>query len=45
MLFIDAMHSTQASNESKLWLDKTGHDKAIETTGSRTRLTLSGLLI
>jgi transposase len=37
ILFIDAMHPTQATKVSCGWIKK-GHDKAIETTGSRTRM-------
>jgi len=41
ILFMDAMHPTQATKVSCGWI-RTGHDKAIETTGSRTRLNLIG---
>jgi len=43
ILFIDAMHPTQATKVSCGWIKK-GHDKAIETTGSRTRLNLVGAI-
>ena len=43
ILFMDAMHPTQATKVSCGWI-KTGHDKAIETTGSRTRLNLVGAI-
>lgn len=41
ILFIDAVHPTQATKISYGWI-KTGEEKAIETTGSRTRLNLIG---
>ena len=41
--FIDAMHPTQATKVSGGWI-KTGHDKAIKTTGSRTRLNIVGAI-
>lgn len=41
ILFMDAMHPTQATKVSCGWIKK-GQDKAIETTGSRTRLNLVG---
>lgn len=41
ILFMDAMHPTQATKVSCGWI-KTGTDKSIETTGSRTRLNLVG---
>jgi len=41
--FIDAMHPTQATKVSCGWIKK-GQDKAIETTGSRTRLNLVGAI-
>ena len=37
------MHPTQATKVSCGWIKK-GHDKAIETTGSRTRLNLVGAI-
>jgi len=40
---MDAMHPTQATKVSCGWIKK-GHDKAIETTGSRTRLNLVGAI-
>jgi len=43
ILFIDAMHPTQATKVSCGWIKK-GHNKAIETTGSRTRLNLVGAI-
>ena len=43
ILFMDAMHPTQAKKVSCGWIKK-GHDKAIETTGSRTRLNLVGAI-
>lgn len=43
ILFIDAMHPTQATKVSCGWI-KTGTDKPIETTGSRTRLNLIGAI-
>jgi transposase len=43
ILFIDAMHPTQATKVSCGWIKK-GTDKPIETTGSRTRLNLVGAI-
>lgn len=43
ILFMDAAHPTQATKISHGWI-LTGHDKAIETTGSRTRINLIGAL-
>jgi transposase len=43
ILFIDAMHPTQATKVSNGWI-KTGHDKSIKTTGSRTRLNIVGAI-
>jgi hypothetical protein len=43
ILFIDAMHPTQAIKMSCGWIKK-GTDKSIETTGSRTRLNLVGAI-
>jgi transposase len=43
ILFMDAMHPTQATKVSCGWIKK-GQDKAIETTGSRTRLNLVGAI-
>jgi len=43
ILFMDAMHPTQATKVSCGWIRR-GHDKSIETTGSRTRLNLVGAI-
>jgi len=43
LLFIDAVHPTQATKVTSGWI-KTGVDKAIETTGSRTRLNIVGAI-
>lgn len=43
ILFMDAVHPTQATKISHGWI-RTGQDKPIETTGSRTRLNLIGAL-
>jgi len=43
ILFIDAMHPTQATKVSCGWIRK-GHDKPIKTTGSRTRLNIVGAI-
>lgn len=43
ILFIDSVHPTQATKISYGWIRK-GQDKAIETSGSRTRLNLMGAL-
>lgn len=43
ILFIDAMHPTQATKVSSGWI-KMGHDKPIKTTGSRTRLNIVGAI-
>ncbi len=43
ILFIDAMHPTQATKVSSGWI-KTGHDQSIKTTGSRTRLNIVGAI-
>ena len=43
ILFMDAMHPTQATKVSCGWI-KIGHDKSIETTGSRTRINLIGAI-
>jgi len=40
---MDAMHPTQATKVSCFWIKK-GHNKAIETTVSRTRLHLVGAI-
>ncbi len=41
ILFMDAVHPTQATKISHGWI-RTGQDKPIETTGSRTRINLLG---
>ena len=41
ILFMDAVHPTQATKLSAGWIRK-GDDKAIQTTGSRTRLNIVG---
>jgi transposase len=41
ILFMDAVHPTQATKISHGWI-RTGQDKSIETTGSRTRINLLG---
>jgi transposase len=43
ILFMDAVHPTQATKLSHGWI-KTGTDKAIKTTGSRTRLNIIGAI-
>jgi len=43
ILFMDATHPTQATKVSGGWIKK-GHDKAIKTTGSRTRINLIGAI-
>ena len=43
ILFMDAVHPTQATKVSCGWIRK-GIDKPIETTGSRTRLNLIGAI-
>jgi transposase len=43
ILFMDAVHSTQATKVTSGWI-RTGVDKTIETTGSRTRLNIVGAL-
>ncbi|GAW87409.1 conserved hypothetical protein [Bathymodiolus platifrons methanotrophic gill symbiont] len=43
LLFIDAVHPTQATKITSGWI-KTGVDKPIETTGSRTRLNIIGAI-
>ncbi len=43
IIFIDAVHPTQATKVSYGWIAK-GEDKQVETTGSRTRLNLIGAL-
>jgi hypothetical protein len=41
---MDGCYASIPSDKSKLWLDKKGHDKAIETTGSKARLNLVGAI-
>lgn len=41
LLFMDAVHPTQATKVTCGWI-RTGIDKVIETTGSRTRLNIVG---
>ena len=41
ILFMDAVHPTQATKVSYEWIRK-GVDKPIETTGSRTRMNIVG---
>ena len=43
ILFMDATHPTQATKVSCGWI-RTGTDKPIETTGSRTRLNIVGAI-
>ena len=43
VLFMDAVHPTQATKLSHGWI-RTGQDKAIETTGSRSHLNIVGTL-
>jgi transposase len=43
ILFMDAVHPTQATKISHGWI-RTGQDKPIETTGSRTRINLLGAM-
>jgi len=43
ILFMDASHPTQATKVSSGWI-RTGVDKPIETTGSRTRLNIVGAI-
>lgn len=43
LLFMDAVHPTQATKTTSGWI-KTGVDKPIETTGSRTRLNIIGAI-
>ena len=43
ILFMDATHPTQATKVSSGWI-RTGVDKPIETTGSRTRLNIVGVI-
>ena len=43
LLFMDAVHPTQATKVAFGWI-RTGVDKIIETTGSRTRLNIVGAI-
>jgi len=43
LLFMDAVHPTQATKITAGWI-RTGVDKPIETTGSRTRLNIVGAI-
>ena len=43
ILFMDAVHPTQATKLSGGWI-RTGENKAIQTTGSRTRLNIIGAI-
>jgi transposase len=43
LLFMDAVHPTQATKITPRWIKK-GVDKLIETTGSRTRLNIVGAI-
>lgn len=43
LLFMDAVHPTQATKVTSGWI-RTGVDKTIETTGSRTRLNIVGAI-
>lgn len=43
LLFMDAVHSTQATKITSDWI-RTGIDNTIETTGSRTRLNIVGTI-
>jgi len=43
LLFMDTVHPTQATKVTAGWI-KTGTDKPIETTGSRTRLNIVGAI-
>lgn len=43
LYFMDAVHPTQATKVSSGWI-RTGTDKPIQTTGSRTRLNIVGAL-
>jgi hypothetical protein len=43
LLFMDAVHPTQATKITPEWIKK-GVDKLIETTGSRTRLNIVGAI-
>ena len=43
LLFMDAVHPTQATKVTRGWI-RTGVDKVIETTGSRTRVNIVGAI-
>ena len=43
LLFMDAVHPTQATKVTCGWI-RTGVDKTIETTGSRTRVNIVGAI-
>ncbi len=43
LLFMDAVHPTQATKITSGWI-RTGSDKPIKTTGSRTRLNIIGAI-
>jgi len=43
LLFMDAVHPTQATKITAGWIKK-GEDKAIKTTGSRTRINIVGAI-
>jgi transposase len=43
LLFMDAVHPTQATKITAGWI-RTGSDKAIKTTGSRTRINIVGAI-
>lgn len=43
LLFMDAVHPTQATKVTSGWI-RTGVDKVIETTGSRTRINIVGAI-
>jgi len=43
LLFMDAVHPTQTTKTTAGWIKK-GEDKAIKTTGSRTRLNIVGAI-
>ena len=43
LLFMDAVHPTQATKITAGWI-RTGEDKAIKTTGSRSRINVVGAI-
>jgi hypothetical protein len=43
LLFIDAVHPTQAAKITAGWIKK-GDDKAVKTTGSRSRINIVGAI-